>query len=118
MILVKAKQLAHDDGRLINKAAGRWRVRAEVMSTLSEEVSDPMARAMMLRIAAGYDRRAKRQNSAEGVPDMRSRRIRAGLQYLAAWCGTSSGMRREGSCVAATPMWRGDFGSAWPYMRR
>ena len=39
--------------------ATHWRMRAEKMRTLAEEANDPTVRAMMLRIAADYDRLAK-----------------------------------------------------------
>lgn len=53
------------------------------MSSLSEEVSEPAVREMMVRIAANYDGCAKPQNGAEGVPDKTGRLIRMGLRYIA-----------------------------------
>jgi hypothetical protein len=68
--------------KIINNV-GRWRLRAAVMSSLSEEVSEPAVREMMVRIAANYDGCAKPQNGAEGVPDKTGRLIRMGLRYIA-----------------------------------
>jgi hypothetical protein len=35
-----------------------WRMRAEAIRTIAKDANDPAVRAMMLRIAAGYDRLA------------------------------------------------------------
>jgi hypothetical protein len=45
------------DGVIIG--AGHWEMRAEEMRALAEEASDPAVRAMMLRMAADYERLAK-----------------------------------------------------------
>jgi hypothetical protein len=37
-----------------------WRVRAEEARTLADEMSDEISRKMMLQIAEGYERLAKR----------------------------------------------------------
>jgi hypothetical protein len=44
--------------------AKHWRTRAEKMRTLAEEADDLTVRAMMLRIAADYDRLAESSNDS------------------------------------------------------
>jgi len=46
------------------KSAAHWRMRAEEMRTIAEDALDPTARAMMLRIAADYDRLAKHSEAS------------------------------------------------------
>lgn len=47
------------DGSSVINNAGHWRVRGEEMRTLAEDAHDSTITAMMLRIAADYDRLAK-----------------------------------------------------------
>ena len=55
---MRRKSVPHPD--YLFKTPTHWRMRAEKMRTLAEEADDPTVRAMMLRIAADYDRLAER----------------------------------------------------------
>jgi hypothetical protein len=54
---LRRKSIPHSD--YLFRTATHWRMRAEEMRTLAEEANDSTVRAMMLRIAAGYDRLAE-----------------------------------------------------------
>jgi hypothetical protein len=56
----RRKSIPHPD--YLFKTPTHWRMRAEKMRTLAEEANDPTVRAMMLRIAADYDRLADNSN--------------------------------------------------------
>jgi hypothetical protein len=56
----RRKSIPHPD--YLFKTPTHWRMRAEKMRTLAEEANDPTVRAMMLRIAADYDRLAESSN--------------------------------------------------------
>jgi hypothetical protein len=47
--------------------AGHWRMRAEELRTFADDAIDPGARAIMLRIAADYDRLVKHCEDATTV---------------------------------------------------
>ena len=51
------KSIPHSD--YLFRTVTHWRLRAEAMRTLAEEANDSTVRAMMLRIAADYDRLAE-----------------------------------------------------------
>jgi len=55
--ILRRKSIPHP-GYLF-KTPTHWRMRAEKMRTLAEEAIDSTVRAMMLRIAADYDRLAE-----------------------------------------------------------
>jgi hypothetical protein len=54
--ILRRKRIPHSD--YLFRTATHWRMRAEAMRTLAEE-ADSTVRAMMLRIAADYDRLAE-----------------------------------------------------------
>ncbi len=60
------------------KSGAHWRMRAEEMRTLADDCLDPTARAMMLRIAADYDRLAKH---ADGRSSDNSMMLRTAADY-------------------------------------
>jgi hypothetical protein len=57
---LRRKNSPHPD--YLFKAPTHWRMRAEKMRTLAEEADDPTVRALMLRIAADYERLAESAN--------------------------------------------------------
>jgi hypothetical protein len=54
------KKIGFSDPASIIHSATHWRMRGEEMRALAEDASDPTVVAMMLRIAADYDRLAKK----------------------------------------------------------
>ena len=61
---MRRKSVPHPD--YLFKTPTHWRIRAEKMRTLAEEADDSTVRAMMLRIAADYDRLAERADDRAG----------------------------------------------------
>ena len=60
---------------IINSGA-HWRMRAEEIRTLADDAEEATARAMMLRIAADYDRLAKCGGPQPGRRELRpSKRV-------------------------------------------
>jgi hypothetical protein len=62
-----------DPGDVI-KSAAHWRMRGEEMRTLADDAHDPTAKAMMLRIAADYDRLAKHADDATALDSIMLKR--------------------------------------------
>jgi hypothetical protein len=54
--ILKRKRIPHYD--YLFRTVAHWRMRAEAIRTLAEDAQDSKVRAMMLRIAADYDRLA------------------------------------------------------------
>ena len=61
---MRHKRIPHSD--YLFRTATHWRLRSEAMRTLAEEADDATVRAMMLRIAAGYDRLAESADDRAG----------------------------------------------------
>jgi hypothetical protein len=55
---LRGKRIPHSD--YLFRTVTHWRMRAEAIRTLAEDAQDPKVRAMMLRIAADYDRLARK----------------------------------------------------------
>jgi hypothetical protein len=54
--ILRRKRIPHSD--YLFRTATHWRMRAEAIRTLAEDAPDSKVRAMMLRIAADYERLA------------------------------------------------------------
>ena len=61
---LRRKSIPHSD--YLFKTGTHWRLRAEAMRTLAEDAQDSRVRAMMLRIAADYDRLAGNTDDRAG----------------------------------------------------
>lgn len=66
----RREKMTVDHSRRLNSAIPspvHWRMRAEEMRRIAEETAEPAVRAMMLRIAADYDRLAKQAEERTSV---------------------------------------------------
>lgn len=71
--------LDHGD---VFKSAAHWRMRSEEMRTIADGAHDSTARAMMLRIAADYDRLAKHADRNSDAVDSMMVRMAADYDAL------------------------------------
>jgi hypothetical protein len=69
------------DPNNVFKSAAHWRMRAEEMRTIVQETHDPKVKAMMLRIAADYDRLARYADD-ETAQDSMTLRVAADYDRL------------------------------------
>ena len=112
---MRRKSIPHTD--YLFKTATHWRMRAEKMRTLAEEANDSTVRAMMLRIAADYDRLVER--AADGASHD-SIMFKTAEVRLESWSATHSPRRRRIRLAPTdpTPLSGPRFGSnAWPAHR-